>query len=167
MGEPVTASRACAAAVVGAPFGGVEIHVDGDCITRLHFVQGGWPVAAKNELAAEAVAQLRRYFMDPEFRFTLPLEVRGTPFQRRVWAAIAGVGSGTTATYGDLARALDAPARAVGQACGDNRLPIVIPCHRVVGVGGLGGFAHASGGFPATVKRWLLEHEGALRGTLL
>lgn len=167
MGEPVTASRACAAAVVGAPFGGVEIHVDGDCITRLHFVQGGWPVAAKNELAAEAAAQLARYFMDPEFRFTLPLAVRGTPFQRRVWAAIAGVGSGKTATYGDLARALDAPARAVGQACGDNRLPIVIPCHRVVGVGGLGGFAHASGGFPATVKRWLLEHEGALRGTLL
>ena len=93
--------------------------------------------------------------------------MRGTPFQRRVWDAISGIASGTTATYGELARALDAPARSVGQACGDNRLPIVIPCHRVVGVDGLGGFAHASGGFPTTVKRWLLEHEGALRGTLL
>ena len=64
-------------------------------------------------------------------------------------------------------RARDVPARAVGQACGDNRLPLVIPCHRVIGASGLGGFAHRSGGFELTVKRWLLEHEGALRGPLL
>jgi methylated-DNA-[protein]-cysteine S-methyltransferase len=167
MGEALTASRARAAAVVRAPFGGVEVHVAGDCITRLHFVESGWPVAAVSDAAAEAADQLSRYFIDPEFRFTLPLAVSGTPFQRRVWDAIAGIACGTTATYGELAHALNAPARSVGQACGENRLPIVIPCHRVVGLSGLGGFAHASGGFPVTVKRWLLEHEGALRGTLL
>lgn len=167
MAEAVSASRTRAAAVVSAPFGGVEVHVDGDCITRLHFVPDGRTVAARSDLAAEAATQLSRYFIDPQFRFALPLAVRGTPFQQRVWEAISGIACGTTATYGEIARTLDAPARSVGQACGDNRLPIVIPCHRVVGVDGLGGFAHASGGFPAIVKRWLLEHEGALRGTLL
>ncbi len=62
---------------------------------------------------------------------------------------------------------LQIPARAIGQACGDNRLPVVIPCHRVIGADSLGGFAHSKGGFELTVKRWLLEHENALRGPLL
>jgi methylated-DNA-[protein]-cysteine S-methyltransferase len=161
------ATRAPAAAVVTAPFGGVAIDTDGALITGLRFVQVSRASAPSCDLAAEAADQLTRYFGDPEFRFNLPLAVNGTPFQRRVWAAIAAIPGGTTRRYGELADALDAPARAIGQACGDNRLPIVIPCHRVVGAVGLGGFAHATGGFPTTVKRWLLEHEGALRGTLL
>ncbi len=165
--ELATDSRARAAAVVNAPFGAVAIDVDGAFITGLRFVQAVEPVKPTTDLGAEASDQLSRYFMDPGFRFDLPLQVRGTSFQVRVWEAIAAIPCSKTRTYGELARALDAPARAVGQACGDNRLPIVIPCHRVVGADGLGGFSHASGGFPITVKRWLLEHEGALRGTLL
>jgi methylated-DNA-[protein]-cysteine S-methyltransferase len=133
----------------------------------LRFVPSGASSEPPFGLAAEAAAQLTRYFGDPTFRFDLPLAVNGTLFQRRVWDAIAAIPCGTTRRYGELAEALDAPARAIGQACGDNRLPIVIPCHRVIGADGLGGFAHATGGFPTSVKRWLLEHEGALRGTLL
>ena len=162
-----TATRARSAAVVGAPFGAVAIDIDGDFIAGLRFVQAVEPLQPICELGAEAADQLSRYFRDPVFRFNLPLQIRGTPFQRRVWEAIAAIPCSKTRTYGELARALDAPARAVGQACGDNRLPIVIPCHRVVSADGLGGFAHASDGFPTMVKRWLLEHEGALRGTLL
>jgi len=162
-----TASRTRAAAVVDAPFGAVAIDIDGDFISDLRFVQAVEPVKPICDLASEAADQLGRYFKDPGFRFNLPLQIRGTPFQVRVWEAIAEIPCSKTRTYGELARALDVPARAVGQACGDNRLPIVIPCHRVVSADGLGGFAHASGGFPTTVKRWLLEHEGALRGTLL
>lgn len=162
-----TASRARAAAVVDAPFGAVAIDIDGAFITGLRFVQAVEPVRPICDLAGEAADQLGRYFKDPDFRFNLPIKILGTPFQVRVWEAIAAIPCSKTRTYGELARALDAPARAVGQACGDNRLPIVIPCHRVVSADGLGGFAHASGGFPTTVKRWLLEHEGALRGTLL
>ncbi len=162
-----TATRARAAAVVAAPFGAVAIDIDGSFITGLHFMQAVKPVIPICDLGVEAADQLRSYFNDPGFRFNLPLQIRGTPFQVRVWEAIAAIPCSKTRTYGELARALDVPARAIGQACGDNRLPIVIPCHRVVGADGLGGFAHASGGFPTTVKRWLLEHEGALRGTLL
>jgi methylated-DNA-[protein]-cysteine S-methyltransferase len=112
-----------------------------------------------NPLAEEAGRQLERYREDPDFRFDLPLHVEGTPFQRRLWDALCGIPRGRTLTYGALARTLGAEARAVGQACGDNRLPIVIPCHRVVAADGLGGFAHSTGGYLLEAKRWLLLHE--------
>lgn len=112
-----------------------------------------------NPLAEEAGRQLERYREDPGFRFDLPLHVEGTPFQRRLWKALCEIPRGRTLTYGELARALDAEPRAVGQACGDNRLPIVIPCHRVVAADGLGGFAHSTGGYLLEAKRWLLLHE--------
>lgn len=110
-------------------------------------------------LAERAARQLERYRQDPDARFDLPLLVEGTPFQRRLWEALCGIPRGTTLTYGELARRLGAEARAVGQACGDNRLPIVIPCHRVVAADGLGGFAHATSGYLLEAKRWLLAHE--------
>jgi methylated-DNA-[protein]-cysteine S-methyltransferase len=69
---------------------------------------------------------------------------------------------GETRTYGEVATTLGSAARAVGQACGENRLPIVIPCHRVVAAGGIGGFGHARGGYLLEAKRWLLGHERAL-----
>jgi methylated-DNA-[protein]-cysteine S-methyltransferase len=68
---------------------------------------------------------------------------------------------GRTLTYGEMARKLDGEARAVGQACGDNRLPIVIPCHRVVAADGVGGFSHSTGGYLLEAKRWLLMHESS------
>lgn len=154
-------------AVVGAPFGAVEVETAGAQVTALRFVRSRTPVSPVNELAAEAADQLQRYLADASFRFSLPLSIRGTTFQCRVWDAIAAIPAGETRRYGDLAADLDAPARAVGQACGDNRLPIVIPCHRVIATVGLGGFAHSTNGHAISVKRWLLEHEGALVGTLI
>jgi methylated-DNA-[protein]-cysteine S-methyltransferase len=115
--------------------------------------------APGNPLAERAARQLERYREDPDARFDLPLLIEGTPFQRRLWTALCEIPRGKTLTYGELARRLDAEARAVGQACGDNRLPIVIPCHRVVAANGLGGFAHATGGYLLEAKRWLLIHE--------
>lgn len=92
----------------------------------------------------------------------VPVDGGGTPFQRRVWAALRRIAPGETTTYGALAAALGAPAaaRAVGLACGRNPIAIAVPCHRVVGAGGrLTGYA---GGLDR--KRWLLEHERAARG---
>ena len=116
-------------------------------------------IAPANSLAERAAHQLERYRADPDAPFDLPLLVEGTPFQRRLWAALCEIPRGKTLTYGELARRLDAEAVAVGQACGDNRLPIVIPCHRVVAAKGIGGFAHATGGYLLEAKRWLLMHE--------
>lgn len=114
---------------------------------------------AKNPLAERAARQLEHYLEDPETRFDLPVLIEGTPLQRGVWEAMCAIPRGRTRTYGELARELGADARAIGQACGDNRLPIVIPCHRVVAADGIGGFAHATGGYLIEVKRWLLLHE--------
>ena len=117
--------------------------------------------APENELAERAARQLERYREDPDARFDLPLLIEGTDFQRRLWDALCEIPRGRTLTYGELARKLDAEARAVGQACGDNKLPIVIPCHRVVAASGIGGFAHSTGGYLLEAKRWLLMHESS------
>lgn len=124
-------------------------------------------VLPKNALAERAARQLERYRDDPDAKFDLPVVVEGSPLQRAVWDAMCAIPRGNTRTYGDIARQLGAhfpapgpvDARAIGQACGDNRLPIVIPCHRVVAADGIGGFGHATGGYLLEVKRWLLMHE--------
>jgi methylated-DNA-[protein]-cysteine S-methyltransferase len=116
----------------------------------------------QSRFAERVVQQLERYRDDPDARFDLPLAIEGTAFQRRVWRALERIPRGETRTYGQVATALGSAARAVGQACGENRLPIVIPCHRVVAAGGIGGFGHSRGGYLLEAKRWLLGHERAL-----
>jgi len=118
-------------------------------------------VAPTNALAERAARQLERYREDPDVKFDLPLLVEGTEFQRRLWQALGEIPRGKTLTYGEMARKLGGEARAVGQACGDNKLPIVIPCHRVVAAGGIGGFAHSTDGYLIEAKRWLLMHESS------
>jgi len=116
-------------------------------------------VLPKNALAERAARQLERYRDDPDAKFDLPVVIEGAPLQRAVWDAMCAIPRGKTRTYGDIARELGVDARAIGQACGDNRLPIVIPCHRIVAADGIGGFGHATGGYLLEVKRWLLMHE--------
>jgi methylated-DNA-[protein]-cysteine S-methyltransferase len=116
-------------------------------------------VSPKTPLAALAAEQLERYRENPDATFDLPVLVQGTALQRAVWAAMRAIPRGRTRTYGELARELGADPRDIGQACGDNRLPIVIPCHRVVAADGIGGFGHSSGGYLLEAKRWLLMHE--------
>lgn len=109
---------------------------------------------------APALTQLREYFSRIRREFDLPLDVRGTAFQKAVWAEVARVPYGATTTYGQIGRCIGRPeaARAVGAAVGANPLPILIPCHRVVGAGGsLTGYG---GGLE--VKAALLRLEGAL-----
>ena len=115
-----------------------------------------------DRLAERAVRQLERYRDDPDTEFDLPLSIGGTEFQRRVWRVMQRIPRGKTRTYGDVAKSLDSAARAVGQACGENRLPIIIPCHRIIAAGGIGGFGHSRGGYLLEAKRWLLGHEQAL-----
>lgn len=121
------------------------------------------PAAAwsRDEAAfSEAAAQLQEYFRGERKHFSLPLSPTGTDFQLDVLQALQGIPWGETRSYGDIARHLGRPkaVRAVGAANGRNPLPIVIPCHRVIGANGaLTGFG---GGMAA--KRWLLELEGSL-----
>jgi len=158
-------------AVVWAPFGAIGVRCAGDCVSEIVYLPPSLaarlPATPTSDLAIEAARQLAAYLTDPDFSFDLPLLARGTDFQQRVWNKIAAIPRGATRRYGELARDLGSAPRAVGQACGANPLPIVVPCHRVVAAagglnGGLGGFAHSRDGFLLEIKRWLLRHEGAL-----
>lgn len=150
-------------AILSAPFGVLGVRVSTDHLVALAFLAPGTPLLAPTSALLERVAdELAAYYADPRHRFDLPIEARGSDFRRRVWQALLDLPVGHTATYGELARHLGSSARAVGQALGDNPLPIVIPCHRVVAASGLGGFNHAGDGFSLDVKRWLLRHEGVL-----
>jgi methylated-DNA-[protein]-cysteine S-methyltransferase len=142
----------------------VAVATRDDRVVEIRFLPPGVATRAPvNALAARAAEQLERYRDDPDAKFDLPVLIEGAPLQRAVWDAMRAIPRGKTRTYGDLARELGAhfpvDARAIGQACGDNRLPIVIPCHRVVAADGIGGFGHATGGYLLEVKRWLLMHE--------
>lgn len=118
-------------------------------------------ISSKSELARRAAQQLEAYRRDANSQFDLPVVVEGSELQTSVWKAMCAIPRGKTRTYGDVARELGTDPREVGQCCGDNRLPLVIPCHRIVAADGIGGFGHATSGYLLEAKRWLLMHEAA------
>lgn len=159
--KPTTAiAPAAYQAIVAAPCFSIGVRCDDMEIHHLVYLEPGTAQAPANALAREAVRQLQAYLADAEAQPELPLRPSGTAFQRRVWEQIAAIPNHQTRSYGELAKALHSAPRAVGQACGANPFPLVVPCHRVVASGGgLGGFAHQRSGFLLDVKRWLLAHE--------
>lgn len=149
-------------AIVSAPGFSLGIRCNEDEITGIEFLEPRAEVAPKSLLAKETVRQFRAWLKDSRHTFSLPLAPQGTPFQRRVWAGVAAIPAGRTKQYGELAAAIGTGPRAVGNACGANPYPIVVPCHRVVAANqGLGGFGRNRGEFLLDVKRWLLAHEQA------
>jgi methylated-DNA-[protein]-cysteine S-methyltransferase len=147
--------------VVDSPIGPLGLVASESGLQALLFDGRKIRAEGSSPVLAEAARQLDEYFDGVLVTFDLPLELQGTEFQRRCWRALASIPYGQTVSYGEQARRLglgpDA-ARAVGAANGQNPLPIVLPCHRVIGANGsLTGFGGGLG-----VKRFLLEHEGAL-----
>jgi len=128
---------------------------------RIVSIDWGWPAEShETPLLAKARDQLEEYFAGRRTRFDLPLDPPGTPFQRRVWQALAAIPFGQTRSYGDLAAELGTAPRALGGACGRNPIPVVIPCHRVLAADGrLGGYSGLDG---IDTKRFLLQLEGAI-----
>ncbi len=150
-----------AIAVIPAPFGRVGIWVGDGCLERLELLSGDGPLRAPvSGLSVQVAQQLAHYFRSPRFRFSVPLQPLGTPFQQRVWASLGDIPVGEVRTYGELATALGTGARAVGGACRANPVPIIVPCHRVVAAVGIGGFAGHTMGAQLAWKHWLLAHEG-------
>lgn len=147
---------------VDSPVGRLALEADHDAVTGVRWA-GRTERAGGDKpgpVLAEACRQLARYFAGRLERFDLPLAQRGTDFQRRVWAMMCEIPYGETATYGGLAMALGSGPRAVGMACGRNPIPIIVPCHRVLGAGGAeGGY---SGGRGLPTKHRLLALEGVV-----
>ena len=150
------------AAKLKTPFAVLGLRTDAGAVTTLAYLPSTErALAPRDAIAEKALRELESYLRDPEFRFTVPLAPAGTPFQKRVWAALAEIPLGQSRTYGEVARLVRSAPRAIGQACGANRIALIIPCHRVVGaMGSLGGFMNAEDGHPLAIKRWLLQHEG-------
>lgn len=147
-------------AILAAPFGKLGVTCTDETLLGIEFLPADIPPQdARGALAKEACAQLRAYLKDAAFRFDLPLKLAGTEHQRKVWQAMCAIPSGETRTYGELAAQIGSSPRAVGQACGNNPFPIVIPCHRVVSSSGLGGFMHRADRDALDIKAWLLAHE--------
>lgn len=142
-------------ATLSTPTGPLTITEDNGAIIRVAWGEGGNDVTP---LLARAIAQINEYFAGTRTKFDLPLRVHGSDFQRAVCDAMLAIPFGETLTYGDIAKALNVPAQAIGQACGGNPIPLIIPCHRVLGATGLGGFSGAGG---VETKVQLLRFEGA------
>ena len=142
---------------ISSPIGSLIVDEDRDAIVSIR-----WSDAAAGNgspLLAEAARQLDAYFAGKLSRFDLPLRPSGSDFELEVWSAMQEIPYGETRCYGDLATAIHSAPRAVGRACGKNPIPIVIPCHRVLGKAGIGGYSGSGG---VDTKRILLSLEGAL-----
>ena len=129
-------------AILSAPFGKLGISCSDAAVTGIEFLPADKRASPpRTAFAKEVSRQLGAYLADADFRFDLPLKLEGTPHQRKVWQAMQAIPRGQTLSYGELAARIGSSAQAVGQACGSNPVPIVIPCHRVVNKSGeLGGY---------------------------
>jgi methylated-DNA-[protein]-cysteine S-methyltransferase len=148
---------------LATPFAVLGIRTGAGQLLSIEYLpKGAATLSPVNRFAERVCRQLERYLDDADYRFDLPFDYRGTPFQCKVWRAIASIPSGRTMTYVGIAKQLGTAPRPIGGACGANRIPLVIPCHRVLSANGIGGFMHAKSGFPLDIKRWLLKHEGVM-----
>lgn len=145
-----------------APCAVLGICTDEDWLTEIDYLPLYTSLLApQTPLATEVCKQLDAYLANPRHQFDLSLHINGTVHQKRVWEYIQAIPSGETSSYAEIAVKVRSAPRAVGGACGANKIPIIIPCHRVIAKnGGLGGFMNARSGDPIEIKRWLLHHEG-------
>lgn len=142
--------------LIDSPVGPLGFDAHDGAVTALYWDQAG--TLGRGALADHVKSEIDAYFTGALMTFSIPLAPRGSAFQHRFYDALCAIPYGETRTYGDLAKDLSVSAQAIGQACGANPIAILIPCHRVLGANGLGGFSGAGG---VEAKVTLLRHEGA------
>lgn len=147
-------------AVIAAPFGHVAIKAEDGRVVDINFVSARTPlVASRDPFVRDVCRTLEAYFRNPKHPLRIPVTLNGSEHQRRVWRALTRIPSGEVRSYGELARELGSSPRAVGGACRRNPIPLIVPCHRVVGTTEVGGFMGQTAGSAVKIKRWLLDHE--------
>lgn len=149
-------------AKLATPFSVLGILTEGNVLVGIDFLPlNTLPLAPQDDIAKAVCDQIGMYLQDAGHCFNLPMSLgNATPHRMKVWESLKNIPSGSVLHYGELAETLQSSPRAVGQACGANPVPIIIPCHRVLAKNGLGGFMNHSGGDPLQIKKWLLRHEG-------
>lgn len=149
-------------ASIRAPFAHLGVRLIDNKLAAIDFIESKKEIKPADESTAHVCKQIRRYLDHPDANkpFDIACALSGTPFQNRVWNELKKIPSGEVVTYGELAEKLGTSARAVGNACRKNPIPVVIPCHRVVSATGIGGYAGDTSGDLLKIKSWLLQHEG-------
>ncbi|OGT34911.1 MAG: hypothetical protein A3F11_06030 [Gammaproteobacteria bacterium RIFCSPHIGHO2_12_FULL_37_14] len=155
-------------AIFFSPMGPIGIILRAKQLARLTFLEPSHSHVIQHpdddsnnssSLIQQITNELQHYFEHAKHIFTISLHIEGTPFQQRVWQALQKIPSGNTLTYGTLAKKLQTSPRAIGQACRTNRLPLIIPCHRIIATHHLGGYVGNISGPFAKIKEQLLKHE--------
>jgi len=148
-------------ATVVTPFAHLGLQFCNEKLTKISFMKKRAEIPPLSNVAKSVSRQLLEYCSKDrqDFEFDVPYQLEGTDFQKRVWAALRKIPRGKVVTYGTLAKQLNTSARAVGNACRKNPIPIVIPCHRVISASGFGGYAGETNGAIFNIKKWLLNHE--------
>lgn len=150
--------------VINSPIGSLCITAIYNSITHIDLFYRDIPYQQNPTLILlNAANQLTRYFNNPKHIFNLPLNPQGTKFQQKVWEILQTIPPGTTKTYSEIARQLNSSPRTIGNACRQNPIPIIIPCHRVIARNSLGGYAGKQQGRFVALKKWLLMRENAIR----
>ena len=149
-------------ASIKTPFAHLGLIFRDSRLTAIDFIDAENEITSRDKAAVDVCNQIRRYIDNPKSmkKFSVACSLDGTPFQIKVWNELNQIPQGKVMTYGELAHRLGTSARAVGNACRKNPIPLLIPCHRVVSVSGLGGYAGATQGGLLQIKSWLLRHEG-------
>lgn len=150
-------------AIISSPIGKLGIKTDAEFLQVIAYL----PEQAReskpdNEISRHVIQQLQAYFKNPKFEFDIPRDMRGTDFQQCVWKNLEKIAFGTSMTYSELAQKISSGARAVGNACRKNPIPIIVPCHRVISKTGIGGYDGDWGEGKVDIKQWLLKHEGTM-----
>ena len=148
--------------VIKTPFTKLELVFGSGVLVAVDLFSRKKLLQPKSGKAKNACQQVADYCMRqlPDLAFDVELQTNGTLFQEKVWQALRQIPVGQVMTYGELAQQLNTSARAVGNACRANPIPLLIPCHRVVSKSGMGGFAGSRDGLPLKIKARLLDHEG-------
>lgn len=146
--------------IITSPVGKLGIVVVDDKLVEIKFLSSTVQLSVgKGFIEREVFSQIKQYFHNPKLRFKLPIKLVGTLLQQKIWRAIQKIPCGKTITYSELAHRLNTSPRVIGNACRRNPIPIIIPCHRVVAVAGLGGYCGSISGSAIKNKKWLLQHE--------
>jgi methylated-DNA-[protein]-cysteine S-methyltransferase len=147
--------------IISTPLYPLGITLSANQISKVEFLFNQQHVTETpiNNFSQNIIDEVNQYFQNAKHIFNLPLSLIGTPFQLRVWNALCNIPNGTTVSYQTLADQLQTGARAIGNACRANPIPLIIPCHRVVAKNHFGGYAGATSGQLMDIKKWLLQHE--------
>lgn len=149
-------------ASIKTPFAHLGLCFRDHRLTAIDFIESDKEIKPRDKTAANVCNQIKQYVESPKAdkTFEIICSLEGTPFQKKVWNELKKIPPGEVVTYGQLAKKLGTSARAVGNACRKNPIPLVVPCHRVVSSNGIGGFAGHTQGRLLQFKSWLLQHEG-------